>query len=213
MYESPVLEKLPHGSERQSSASTGTETVHGVQRALQFENEETPGREASDCREETPESGSEPRAPSAPETSPEATPETSEPFVLAREKVLSDGSTAHVRHFAVALDGMTRPRDAEEQERASEAATAWHHDFLGLLSQWPSGVVFRFRYQVAPAQDETPKREKNPQRDEYARRDKNSQREDASRLGVSLIVTVEARSAKTAEARVKQIALELMTDD
>jgi len=193
----PSVPKTPHGVEEQPAASTGTETAPGVQRALQFENEETPGPEESDSRKETAESESEPRVDSAPETSPEATSEASEPFILPRERALSDGSTRHVRHLAVALDGITCPRDAEEQKRAAEAATAWHHDLLGLLSQWPSGVTFRLRFQVPLAQD------KNLQRNE------DSRREGASRLGVSLIVTVEARSAETAEARAGQIAGEL----
>ena len=190
MKKRPTLEQ-PHGTERQSFASTGSETDLGIQRALQFEDEETPGPEQSGSQEQTAESGSEPRVDSAPETSPEGTPEVSEPFVLTRERALSDGSTGHVRHFAVALDGMTRPRDAEEQGRAAEAATTWHHDLLGLSSQWPSGVAFRLRYQAGPVHDGEP------------------MGEGTTRLDVSLIVTVEARSAETAEARTEQVAREL----
>jgi len=113
MAEPPAFEKQ-RGVKRQLPASTGAKTAPGTQRELRFESSEDPGPEETDLRREGTQSGTEPLAGSAFEKSSEA----SEPFVLALETTLSDGTAGHVRHFAVALDGLVRPRDAEEQERA-----------------------------------------------------------------------------------------------
>ena len=185
-----LFDKQSRGTKQRPSASASVETATGVQRELRFgENEERTPEEAttrgnlSGCLPEPRESATEP--------SPEAASEVDEPFVLACETTLSDGSAGHVRHFAVALDGLVRPRDAEEQKRALRAANAWHRDLLGFLSRWPSSTEFRLRYQTTPAQDwDAPRKEKR-------------------QLSASLIVTTEERTAQAAGARARQIVQEL----
>lgn len=174
----------PCGTEVQPSASADAERVPGVQRELRFEDGDEPRAEQSGPHDDGPEFSAQSHAEPITQEFPGADPGAGETFVLALEKNPIDGSAGHVRHFAVALDGLVRPRDAEEQQQARRAATAWHHDLLGLLSRWTSGTKFRLRYQSGRGETTPP-------------------------LHVSLIVTVVAQSAETAGARAHRIACEL----
>jgi hypothetical protein len=171
--------------------STGAKTAPGIQRELQFDDSEGPEFGKTAVREGGPESNIEPLSESAPEESQEVTGESEEPFVLALETTPKGGRTEHIRHFAVALDGIARPRDIEEQKQAERAAQTWHRDLLGFLSEWTTGTEFCLRYQAAPAEN------------------RKNQRKAPLQFGISLIVTVGARSAETATARAHRIFREL----
>lgn len=116
-----------------------------------------------------------------------ATPETDEPCVLAHETDSADSSVRHIRHFALALQSVVRPRGEEEEERAMQGAWEWHRDLLSFLSLWPSDTRFRLRYRTDPVQDD-----------------------EKRRCHIALIVTVEAETEEKADVRASRIYRELL---
>ena len=182
---------------RPLSALTGAETAPGAQRELPFEEGEGSRPDETVLRAEGAQSGAEPPADATLETSPDA----NEPFVLALETTLDDGSTRHVRHFAVALHELIRPRSEQEHEQALRAAEAWHRDLLGLLSRWPSGVEFRLRYCANSAREISAL-------GEGTRR--TAQGENEQQLRVGLVMTAWSTEVETAEARSARLSQELL---
>ena len=147
---------------------------------------------------------------SAPEAPPESPAElgssSEEPCVLALENSLEDDPARHVRHFAMDLSGLLRPRSEREQKQALQAAKAWHHDLLGLLSRYPSGTEFRLRYWTNSALGAGAHSES----DHYIAQGESDQGENERQLRVGLVVTVRATEAETAEARTTRLAQELV---
>ena len=186
-----------HSFKRPLSAATGTETAPGAQRELPFEDGEDSCPEETALRADGAQSKAEPPADATSEMSPDA----NEPFVLAPETTLDDGSTRHVRHFAVALHELIRPRSERGQQRALRAAEAWHRDLLGLLSRWPSGAEFRLRYWTHPSREASAPGEGTH---------RTARGEDERQLRVGLVVTAWATDAETAEARAARLSQEIL---
>ena len=108
------------------------------------ENGTSPHKEAASDEEDSSRVGQAgPSQQHPPEGSTEPTSSSEEPYVLAVEASPEGGPARHVRHFAVALHELIRPRSEREHEQALRAADAWHRDLLGLLSRWPSGEIGR----------------------------------------------------------------------
>ena len=182
-----------HSIKQPLSSLKDAETAPGAQRELPFEDGEDSRPDETVLRAEGAQSKAEPPAGATLETSPEA----DEPFVLALETTLSDGSARHVRHFAFSLHGLIEPRSGQEQQQALRAADAWHRDLLGLLSRWPSGAEFRLRYWASPSQ-------------EASALGVSNQSEDEQQLRVGLVVTAWATDAETAEAHAARLSQELL---
>jgi len=196
MAASPAF-KQQRRAERPLSALTDAETTPGAQRELRFGNGEDSCPEETALRADGAQSKAEPPADATSEMSPDA----NEPFVLAPETTLDDGSARHVRHFAVALHELIRPRSERGQQRALRAAEAWHRDLLGLLSRWSSGAEFRLRYWTHPSREASAPGEGTH---------RTAQGEDERQLRVGLVVTAWATESETAEARAARLSQELL---